>query len=64
VDDPSKAVKVSRVAENTASKITGITPKTQFLHNRIEIRTQYAGSGAILLKTPRVITSVFVLDES
>jgi hypothetical protein len=64
VDDPSKAVKVSRVAENTASKITGITPKTQFLHNRIEIRTQFTGSGNTFLKTPRTIASAFVLDES
>jgi len=64
VDDPTKAVRVTRVAENTASKITGITPKTKYPHNRIEIITQFAGSGGIQLKTPRVITSHFILDET
>jgi hypothetical protein len=64
VDDPSKAVKVERIAENNPSKITGIAPKTEFQHNRIEIRTQYAGSGSYLLKVPRIITSSFVLDET
>jgi hypothetical protein len=64
VEDPSKAVKVTRMAENTPSKITGIAPKTEHVHNRIEIRTQYAGSGSYLLKTPRIITSGFVLEEA
>lgn len=64
VDDPSKAVKVTRMAENTASKITGIAPQTNYQRNRIEIRTQFAGSGSIRLKTVRTITSGFVLDES
>jgi hypothetical protein len=64
VDDPSKAVKVSRVAENTASKITGITPKTEFQSNRIEIRTQVTGSGSNILKAPRTIVSSFILEES
>jgi hypothetical protein len=31
--------------------------------NRIEIRTQFTGSGGIFLKTPRIITSGFVLEE-
>jgi hypothetical protein len=64
VDDPSKAVKVSRIAENYPSKITGITPQTGRPHNRIEIRTRFACSGAILLKTARIITSGFVLEEA
>ena len=62
-NDPSKAVKVTRLAENNPTKITGIAPKTESVQNSIEIRTQYAGSGAYLLKTPRVITSSFVLEE-
>jgi len=64
VDDPSKAVKVTRMAENTASKITGIAPQTNFTRNRIEVRTQFTGSGSSTLKTPRVITSNFILEEA
>jgi len=63
VDDPSKAVKVTRIAENTGTKITGIAPQTGHTQNRLEIRTQYAGSGVIQLKTLRVITSSFILEE-
>jgi hypothetical protein len=63
VDDPSKAVKVERIAENTPSKITGIAPQTKYPRNRIEIRTQFTSSGSILLKSPRVITSNFILEE-
>jgi len=64
VDDPSKAVKVTRMAENTASKVTGIAPQTGYQHNRIEIRTQYTGSGTNTLKSPRTIVSGFILEES
>ncbi|MDR2941950.1 MAG: DUF4469 domain-containing protein [Treponema sp.] len=64
VDDPSMAVKASRIAENLPSKITGIAPKTGFSDNRIEIRTQYSNSNGILLKTPRVIKSGFIREES
>jgi len=64
VDEPAQAVKVNRIAENTPTRIIGIAPKTEFWHNRIEIRSQYAGAGDRFLKTPRVITSSFVLDES
>jgi len=63
VDDPSRAVKVTRRAENTAGKITGIIPQTGFRYNRIEIRTQFTG-GSNTLKAPRVITSSFVLEET
>jgi len=63
VDDPSKAVKVTRPAENTAGKITGIMPRTGFRFNRIEVRTQYTGAGNRFLKVPRVITSSFILEE-
>jgi hypothetical protein len=63
VDDPTKAVKVERIAENTSTKIIGIAPQTGFAKNRIEVRTQFTGSGSILLKSPRVITSNFILEE-
>jgi hypothetical protein len=64
VEEPSKAVKVARVAENTPAKITGIAPRTEYPHNRIEIRTQFTGSGSTTLKALRVITSAFTLEET
>ncbi|MDR0287374.1 MAG: DUF4469 domain-containing protein [Clostridiales bacterium] len=64
VDDPSKAVKVTRVGENGSSMITGIAPITNFPQNRIEIRTQYTGSNVTFLKAPRAIVSDFILEEA
>ncbi|MDR1837407.1 MAG: DUF4469 domain-containing protein [Treponema sp.] len=64
VDNPSGAVKVTRIAENSASKIIGIAPQTGYQQNRIEIRTQYSGSGSTSLKEPRTITSPFILEEA
>ena len=64
VDDPSGAVKVTRIAENTPSRIIGIAPRTERQRNRIEIRTQFEGSSTKFLKTVRCITSGFVLEES
>jgi hypothetical protein len=65
VDAPASAVKVKRIAENTGSKIIGIIPEsTGSLLNRVEIRTQFSGSGSTTLKAPRVITSSFTLEES
>ena len=64
VEDPSKAKKVERVAENSPSKITGIAPNTEYLYNRIEIRTQFAGSGTIRLKSPRTIASSFIIETA
>jgi len=63
VDDPSKAVKVTRIGENSASTITGIAPDTHYQFNKIEIRTQYSGSTTTFLKAPRSIVSDFVLEE-
>jgi hypothetical protein len=60
---PQDAVKVDRIGENTASRVTGIIPYTGYMKNRIEIRTLYAGSGSITLKTLRIITSNFVLEQ-
>jgi len=63
VNDPSKAVKVTRIGENSASIVTGIAPDTQYQNNRIEIRTQYCGPATAFLRTPRSIVSDFVLDK-
>jgi len=63
VEAPSKAVKVARIAENTNTKIIGVCVKTEYLRNRIEIRTQYANSKKYL-KAPRIITSDFILEEA
>jgi len=61
-ENPSKAVKVTRIADNTPSRITGIAPCTGYSRNKIEIRTQFSGNNNILLKTTRVITSTFILE--
>jgi hypothetical protein len=63
VEDPSKAVKVTRIGENNPSTVTGIAPDTHYQFNRIEIRTQYSGSTTTFLKAPRSIASDFVLEE-
>jgi hypothetical protein len=63
VDNPAAAVKVTRIAENSPSRIIGIAPQTGYSQNRIEIRTQYS-SGSALLKEPRIITSTFILEEA
>jgi hypothetical protein len=65
VDDPAHAVKLTRIAENSPNKIIGVMHQsTGYGQNKIEIRTQFSGSGSTFLKTPRVIASGFVLEES
>jgi hypothetical protein len=64
VDNPGDAVKVTRIGENSGTMITGIAPTTGYEKNKIEIRTQYTGSNVTFLKTPRTITSNFVLSEA
>jgi len=65
VENAAAAKKVKRIAENTSGKIIGIVPEsTGHFLNRVEIRTQFAGSGSITLKSPRVITSSFILEEN
>ena len=64
VDDPSDAVKVERIADNCPTKITGIVPDVRHKYNRIEVRTQYSGSGVIMLKYPRTITANFILETA
>jgi hypothetical protein len=61
VDDPSKAVKVKRLVENTPSKIIGKAPDIDCQRCRIEVRTQFTGSGTFL-KKPRIIASDFVIE--
>jgi hypothetical protein len=63
IDDPSAAVKVTRIMENHPHKIIGIAPDTGHQYCRLEVRTQYSASNT-LLKTPRVISSPFVLEEA
>jgi hypothetical protein len=62
--DPSKAVKVARIGDNNPTRVTGIAPNTEYTQNKIEIRTQYSGATDKFLKTPRVITSSFVLAKA
>jgi len=62
VDNPAKAVKVTRISDNTGNKISGVTPPVQGQNIKIEIRTQYGGSGT-MLKSPRVITSGFTMEQ-
>ena len=64
VADPSKAVKVERIAENSPTRITGIAPDTEHQYNRIEIRTQFSGNPTRLLKAPRTIISTFTLETA
>jgi len=63
VEAPAQAVKAVKIVENTATKVIFVIPQTGYMLNRIEIRTQYAGSTSVFLKAPRVITSDFVLEE-
>ena len=61
-DDPAKSIKVDRIADNTASKITGIVPQTGFKFIKIMIKTQFSGTNNYMLKEPRVIINNFVLE--
>jgi hypothetical protein len=63
-DDPSHQVKITRIAENTRSRIIGICPSTGHQYNKIVIRTQYSGSPTRFLKTVRTIESGFVIEEA
>jgi hypothetical protein len=63
-DDPSKAVKVDRISENTPTRITGIALNTNYANNNVKIRTQYSGNAGVILKTLRTIESKFVLETA
>jgi hypothetical protein len=64
VEDPSKAVRVMRIAENNPSRLVGIAPVTRYPQYKIEIRTQFIGSKSVLLKVPHVIESSFTLEAA
>ena len=62
VMDPTKAVKMSRIVENSPSRIQFIPVATGFQENRLEVRTYF--SDGTNLTTLRTITSPFVLTEA
>jgi len=62
VNNPSGAVKVTRIIENNPSKIIGITPDVGS-NCRLEVRTQYSNS-TVTLKNIRSITGDFVLEAA
>jgi hypothetical protein len=49
--------------ENTQNKIIGIIPETTWAYSKIEIRSQFSGSGSTSLKTPRAISSEFTIEH-
>jgi hypothetical protein len=55
---------VEGLAENSTSRIIGIAPQTGHQFNKVEVRTQFAGSGNVFLKTMRIITGDFTLEEA
>ena len=60
---PGKAYKATRLNQNEPSTIRGQVPDTGDIgYCRLEIRTQYSGSGKPL-KIPRIITSPFTLEQ-
>ena len=63
IDEPDKRLKVQdRLTENFPSKIIGTTPMLVAPKSyRVEVVTQFTGSGSTLLKAPRTITSNFEL---
>jgi len=64
VNNPANTMKATRIAESTPSKIIGVAPGTGASPVRIEVHTQFSGSGGTLLKAVRVITSGFTLEEN
>ena len=57
-------VKVTRIVENSANKIIGIIPETNWAYCKLEIHTQYSGSSTVFLKNTKVITSEFTLEHA
>ena len=60
VDNPSQAIKATRIIENSSTKIIGITPDIRD-NCRVEVRTLYSGT-SVNLKNIRHITSNFELE--
>jgi hypothetical protein len=46
-----------------AEVVYQLAPDTQHAYNRIEIRTQFTGSGDKFLKEPRIIASAFIMEN-
>jgi hypothetical protein len=63
VNAPQDRLKVDRIGENTAGRVTGIVPNVGHTENRVEIVTMYSGSGPHILKAPRTLTSPFILSQ-
>ncbi|MDR2797632.1 MAG: DUF4469 domain-containing protein [Treponema sp.] len=60
--DPAQQVKVSgHFAENTHSRVIGVIPALAAGKWKVEIKTQYTGSGSSTLKSPRVIAGGMTL---
>ncbi|MDR0463927.1 MAG: DUF4469 domain-containing protein [Treponema sp.] len=65
IEDPTKAVKATRIAKNLPSEIIGIVPPTiEYLLYRIEIRTQFSGMVDKPLKTKKIIISDFTIESA
>ena len=62
VADPTKRKKIERIIRNDPSHIEFVTVDTGFADNRLEIRTQFTGSGTPL-HTPRTIVSNFTISR-
>jgi hypothetical protein len=60
--NPDQRVKVvGHLGENKASKLIGIVPVLSAGTWKVEIKTQFSGSGSTILKEPRIITSEVIL---
>jgi len=62
--DSTKAVKITRVVSNNATRIEFIPEATGHSENRLEIRTRFSGSGNTPLAALRTITSPFTISEA
>jgi hypothetical protein len=63
VQDPAKAVKITCIVSNNASRIEFIPVSTGFPENRLELHTRYS-EGGTLLHNIRTITSQFAITEA
>ena len=65
VENPSNALRIRIITQNEPATIRGTIPETGAIGDcRIEVRTQYCGSGSNTLKSPRIITSPFILERA
>ena len=64
ITNSANVVKVTRIVENNPSRIISIIPIADYEKCRIEIRTQFSGSGSNILKNVRVIKSDFAVERA